>query len=72
MVLVEVVELVVNVNGGGDVTVNVELKLALIVCFVLLALVVLADDALDALTHNVESNSQGEEDEAEDSKDDHC
>ena len=69
MVLVEVVQLVVHVDGLGDVRVDIDLHCALL--FDLGAAIVLVDDSLDALAHDIQGNAEGQEDEAKDSEDDH-
>lgn len=71
MVLVEVVKLVVHVDGSCDVRVDVDGNFALC-AFVHRALrFVLLDDALDALTHDVQRNSKGQKDQAKNAEDDH-
>ena len=69
MVLVKVVQLVVNVDGLGNITVDVNLFFAN--KWWSSTLVVLIDDTLNFFTHHVEGDAKGEKDHTKDSKDDH-
>lgn len=69
MVLVKVVQLVVHVDGGGDVVLDVEFEDAVLAQFALI--IVLLGETLNALAHDVESDAQREENHTKDTKDDH-
>ncbi len=69
MILVEVVELIVEVDGRGNGVVDCEADGAGTANG---ALVVVPDrDLLDLVTHDVENNAEGQEDQAEDGESDH-
>ena len=71
MVLVEVIELIVDVDRGWDVTVDVKFDLAHCIVTDWASLTVLFHNALNTFAHDVESDSEGQEDHTEDAKDDH-
>ena len=63
MVLIEVVKLIVDVDWGLDVRVNFYVDLTLLTS-AYVAHIVLLHNGLDALTHHVQSDAQGQEDQA--------
>ena len=69
MILVEVVELVVDIDRGGDVGVDIDADCARTADRA--TAVILVDDCLDALAHDVQGNAEGQEDETKDPKNDH-
>ena len=71
MVLIKVVKLVIDVDWLRNVTVDVNSNVALLWNFVA-AFVILFDDALDFLTHDVECDSESQEYQAKNAKDNHC
>ena len=75
MVLIKVVKLVIDIDWLRNVTVNVNLQSAVMRdrrCIFITALVILLDNALDLLTHDIESDAECQENQAKNSKDNHC
>ena len=87
MVLVEVVELIVNIDGFLDFSFNLDLDSTWVVCVwvsilfcnryylyrpsIRTLIVILFGNTLNVVAHNVESHTEGQENEPKDSKDDH-
>ena len=69
MVLIEVIKLIVNIDRLWDVTVDVYVVRA--VSRRGATLVILVDDALDFLTHHVQSDAKCQENQTENAKNDH-
>ena len=71
MVLIKVVELVIDVDWLRNVTIYVDSHSA--ICWDLIAtFVILFDDALDLLTHDVEGDAECQEYQAKNAEDNHC
>ena len=68
MVLIKIIELVVDVDGLRDVTVDVN---GLCAWLLQDAIIVLLDNTLDSLAHHIERDAQSKEDQAKDAEDDH-
>ena len=70
MILVEVVELVVHVDGRGNVRVESDGHCAGLI-FIQLTVVILSSDTLNALAHHVQRDTKSEENQTEDTENDH-
>ena len=71
MILIEVVELVVDVNRGGDFLLDLERESAGSGVCTAVDIVLSILDLLDLVTHDVENDTQAQEDQTEDGEDDH-
>ena len=70
MILVKVVKLIVDVDRCWDIAININHRLAL--GRRRATLVILINDTLNLLTHDIECDTEREENHSKDAKNDHC